>query len=206
VNGFPPWANLLDWGKVLTDTEEKDIEWLAFPFIEAGTVSSVFCDPKDGKSLVMQMICKQIALGDPVLGSPAEAPRPVLYLDYENPDRIIGERFLDMGAQADELGKHLISSNFPAMKPLDTPEGATMLGELANAIQAAYGQLPALTVIDTLSKTFSGAENSADTFSDLYRFSLMPMRQARMTVLYLDHSGKDPRNSRARAARGTQGN
>ena len=191
MTGFPSWANLLDWAKVLTDAEDADIEWLAYPFIEAGTLSSVFCDPKDGKSLIMQMIARQIALGGAVLGTPAAGPRPVLYLDYENPDRIIGERFLDMGAQDGKIGQ-LVYSSFPAMKNLDTPEGGEMLCELANAIKEHYGQLPALTVIDTLSKTFGGAENSADTFSDLYRYSLLPLRRAKMTVIYLDHSGKDP--------------
>lgn len=192
VTGFPAWANLLDWEKVLTDTEEKETDWLAWPFIERGTISSVYCDPKDGKSLVMQIISKQIALGEAVLGTPASPPAPVLYLDYENPDTIVGERFLDMGVQAAEIRKNLVYSSFPAMKPLDTHEGAVMLGELVNAMFEYYKQLPALTIIDTLSKTFLGAENSADTFSDLYRHSLLPLRQAKMTVLYLDHSGKDP--------------
>jgi hypothetical protein len=189
---IPAWASLLDWDKVLTDAEDADIPWLAYPFIEAGTVSSVYCDPKDGKSLAMQLISKQIALGEPVLGTPAREPAPVLYLDYENPDSIVGERYLDMGVNAADLKKYLIYSSFPAIKPLDTPEGGAMLCDLITVVWNAYGKLPALVVIDTLSKTFTGAESSADTFSDIYRHSLLPLRRAKMTVVYLDHSGKDP--------------
>jgi hypothetical protein len=188
---FPQWASVLDWSKVLTDAEDADIEWLAYPFLETGTVSSMYCDPKDGKSLITQVICKQIALGEAVLGSPATEPRPVLYLDYENPESIVGERFQDMGASASELAPWLVYSSFPAMKPLDTPEGGEMLWELVSAMTES-GHPPALIVIDTLSKTFTGAESSADTFSDLYRHSLLPLRRVKMTVLYLDHSGKDP--------------
>ena len=67
-----------------------------------------------------------------------------------------------------------------------------MLGELITAVHQVHGRLPSLTVIDTLSKTFADAKIGADTFSDLYRYWLLPMGRAKMTVAYLDHSGKDP--------------
>ena len=189
---YPPWAGLPDWDKALQLAEEPEADWLARPFLEAGTLSSVYADPKDGKSLFWQILARDVALTGGALGMPAAGPGPVLYLDYENPDSIIGERFLDMGVPPDELRKWLVYCSFPAMQPLDTPEGAAMLGELITAVHQVHGRLPSLTVIDTLSKTFAGAENSADTFSDLYRYSLLPMRRAKMTVAYLDHSGKDP--------------
>jgi hypothetical protein len=189
---YPPWAGLLDWDRALQLAEETEADWVARPFLEAGTLSSVYADPKDGKSLLWQILARDVALTGGALGTPGAGPGPVLYLDYENPDSIIGERFLDMAAAPGELRKWLVYCNFPAIKPLDTPEGGAMLCELVNAVYRVHERLPVLTVIDTLSKTFAGAENSADTFSDLYRYSLMPLRRRKMTVAYLDHSGKDP--------------
>jgi hypothetical protein len=193
MSGYPSWAGLLDWDKAQALAEATEADWITQPFLEAGTLSSVYADPKDGKSLFWQLLARDVALTGGALGTPGTGESgPVLYIHHENPDSIIGERFLDMAASSDLLKRYLVYCSFPAMKTLDTLEGGQMLFELVNAVYEAHGQLPRVTVIDTLSKTFTGAENSADTFSDLYRYSLMPFRRAKMTVAYLDHSGKDP--------------
>jgi hypothetical protein len=50
---------------------------------------------------------------------------------------------------------------------------------------------PALVIIDTTSRVIAGKENDADTFLQLYRNSLVPLKQRGITVLRLDHPGKD---------------
>jgi hypothetical protein len=54
-------------------------------------------------------------------------------------------------------------------------------------------------IVDTTSRTIQGNENSADTFADLYKYTLMRLKRGGHTSLRLDHEGKDP----ARGARGS---
>ena len=71
------------------------------------------------------------------------------------------------------------------MPALDTPAGAVFLLQLAGAHD------PALVIIDTTSRIIAGKENDADTFLQLYRLALVPLKQRGVTVLRLDHPGKD---------------
>jgi len=104
MSGYPPWAGLLDWDRALSLAEETEADWAARPFLEAGTLSSVYADPKDGKSLFWQLLARDLALTGGALGTPATGePGPVLYLDYENtestPKTKTGDRLIWLDAE-----------------------------------------------------------------------------------------------------------
>ena len=46
-------------------------------------------------------------------------------------------------------------------------------------------------MLDTSSRMVQGKENDSDTFIQLYRCSLVPLKRRGITVLRLDHPGKD---------------
>ena len=94
------------------------------------------------------------------------------------------ERLQAFGAGPDELD-HLRMYSFAGLPPLDTAEG----GEHLLALAVTGGA--ALVVIDTTSRMVRGKENDADTFLALYRCSLVPLKGRGITVLRLDHPGKD---------------
>lgn len=176
---YPP----LDWPTVF-DTTPDDVDWLAYPVIERGHLYSLYSPAKAGKSLVTLDICAALAAGASVLGQPPRPPITTLYVDLENSPADLVERLTDLGYAPGDLDR-LRYLSFPALPPLDSPRGGVHL-----AAAAAHHKAE-LVVIDTVSRTIAGKENDADTFHALYRYAMAPLKAMGVTVIRLDHAGKD---------------
>lgn len=142
--------------------------------LQACTVNALFGKPGSGKSLITLEIALRLV----------RAGHVITYIDQENRIRDLVERLQAFGAGPDELD-HLRMYSFAGLPPLDTAEG----GEHLLALAVTGGA--ALVVIDTTSRMVRGKENDADTFLALYRCSLVPLKGRGITVLRLDHPGKD---------------
>lgn len=163
----------VDWHAAWKN-QPDDIVWLIEPVLEAGTVNALFARPGTGKSLLaLEWALRLVREG-----------RTVLYLDDENRLTEIVERLQAMGAEPGELGRLRLYS-FAALPPLDTPAGGLHLLALAAGADAQ------LVVLDTTSRMVQGGENDSDTFLQLYRCSLVPLKSRGIAVLRLDHPGKD---------------
>lgn len=173
----------LDWHKLWDETPD-DEEWIIYPVLAAGRSVAIYSPPKVGKSLLALEAAAALAAGRPVLGQDAAAPRRVLYVDLENSRRDIKDRLADLGYMPGDLA-NLIYLSFPGLPALDSMEG----GRHIFALTLAYDIT--LIVIDTVSRVISGGENDADTFSALYRHSLAHLKGKGVSVLRLDHAGKD---------------
>lgn len=171
----------LDWETAYMD--QKDVEWLCEPFIPAGRLVALYSPPKVGKSLLALEIAAAIARGGEVLGNPT-TQAVVLYLDYENAVQDVVSRLKAMGRNPRDLA-NLKYWSFPMAPPLDTAAGGELLLNHATQIGAR------LVVIDTISRCISGDENDASTWLNLYRHTLLPLKGAGISVLRLDHTGKD---------------
>jgi hypothetical protein len=179
------WAGLIDWEQAFSGDAEPEVPWLFEPFLEQGTLNALYGGMKVGKSLLIQDIGAQLARSV-----------HVLYLDFENNQPLIVERYQAMGRAPQDLAR-LHYASYPQLPNLDTPEGGEQACLLALHTQAA------LVVIDTTSRIVGGAENSADTYADLYKHTLMRLKRAGHTVLRIDHEGKDPdRGQRGSSAKG----
>ena len=163
----------VDW-HAAWKTQPDAIEWLLEPLLEAGTVNALFGKPGAGKSLVTLEIALQLVRGGHV----------IVYVDQENRITDLVERLQAFGAEPGELDRLRLYS-FAGLPPLDTVAGGVHLLALAATAGAA------LVVIDTTSRMVQGKENDADTFLALYRCSLVPLKARGITVLRLDHPGKD---------------
>jgi hypothetical protein len=173
----------LDWRKVWQETPD-DIEWMVEPLIQRGQSVALFSTAKTGKSLLCLEVAAALASGREVLGNPARDPIPVLYVDLENTQQDIKDRLIDLDYGPDDLD-NLNYLSFPNLPALDSERGGRDLLAVALAHHAE------LVIIDTVSRVIAGKENDADTFHALYRYAIVPLKAHSVSVLRLDHAGKD---------------
>jgi hypothetical protein len=176
-------ASLLNWGTFFA-TDFGAIQLLPGKLMGPGQQITLVGDGKAGKSLFMQEWAWRMATGQPFLGDRPQDPVRILYLDAENGQEQVQERFLSFGAGPRAMGE-LKYASFPPIRPLDTAGGGADLLALVKATGAE------LVVIDTVSRFIGGPENDADTWLSLYRHTLLPLKRDRIASVRLDHFGKD---------------
>jgi RecA-family ATPase len=154
--------------------------------LNKGESGSLVGQAEAGKSLLMSEVSVASALGESVLGHPPRDPIAVMYIDMENPEAELADRLRRMGHAPAELAGHpLFYFSFPDLPPLDTTEGGRRLALAAEQYE------PQLIVLDTISRLVEGKEDSADTWRNLYNYTMVPLRRQGRTVLRLDHQGHD---------------
>ncbi|MCT1385794.1 bifunctional DNA primase/polymerase [Brachybacterium sp. p3-SID1565] len=173
----------LDWTDVLDGPPPAE-EWVLWPLAERGQSVSLYSAPKAGKSLLILDLLTRATTGHRTLGGPPAPPIRVLYLDAENTRKDLRKRLHDMDADPDQL-HDLIYLSFPPLAPLDTTRGAAELLALVDQHH------PDLVIIDTVSRYIDGPENDADTWLNIYRLALAPLKAREVAVIRLDHAGKD---------------
>nr|PPQ57116.1 hypothetical protein C5F59_10805 [Streptomyces sp. QL37] len=176
-------AALLNWDDFFA-TDFGEIQLLPGKLMGPGQQISLLGDGKAGKSLFCQEWMWRMATGQSFLDDAPQAPVRILYLDAENGQEQVQERFLSFGAGPRNMGE-LRYASFPPVRPLDTAGGGADLTALVKATGAE------LVVIDTVSRFISGAENDADTWLSLYRHTLLPLKRDRISSIRLDHFGKE---------------
>lgn len=176
----------LDWDDVFSGADEP-VDWIVEPLLEAGRQVAFYSEAKAGKSLLWLELAARIASGKTAfteLVQPVD-PRTVVYIDLENTVRDIGERLQKMGFQPDELKQNLFYYSFPSIGYLDTKAGALDVLSLAVVHNAD------VVIIDTLSRVVEGDENENDTFNNFYKFTGVSLKAQGISLVRLDHSGKD---------------
>lgn len=174
---------LIDWHELWADDTEE--EWILEPLLPARRLVSLYSPPKVGKSLLMLELAVCISKGAEALGTTPDRPYRVLYVDFENDPRgDIRERLQAMGFGPDDLG-NLCYLSFPTLRGLDSEAGSL---ELMAAVEE-YGC--EVVVIDTVSRSVDGEENENDTWLRFYRHTGLKMKQAGISMIRLDHTGKD---------------
>ena len=185
---------LIDWGDFWNaDLDEQ--EWLLEPLFARRRAHSLYAGAKTGKSYLVLAACAALATGRAFLDHPAGGPVDVLYVDYEMTLEDLRDRLSEYGYGAGDDLSHLHYALLPSLPPLDTEEGGLALLEAAQAVGAQF------VVIDTLSRSVAGDENSADTMRAFYRHTGLLLKQNGIGWMRLDHAGKD--GGKALGARGT---
>lgn len=189
----------INWATAFS-AQPDDIPWLVEPLIARGRSIALYSPPKAGKSLLTLEVAAALAAGRPALGQPAQEPMKVMYIDIENSQEDIVERLTNLGYGIDDLDvlqENLVYYSFPSLPVLDSAAGGQHLLALAKAHR------PVLIVVDTVSRVIEGSENDADTFANLYRHALAPLKGMGISVIRLDHSGKDlEKGQRGSSAKG----
>jgi hypothetical protein len=169
-------------------------EWLVDDVWPVGRQLHIFAARKTGKSLIMLHMAACLAAGrDPFTGRPT-TPLVVVYLDYEMSEDDLLERVEQMGFQPADLG-NLRYYLWPALAPLDTPEGGRALLDIVRRDGAGA------VVLDTVSRVVEGEENSNDTFRALYRNTGLHLKAEGVALARLDHEGHESGRSRGASAK-----
>jgi hypothetical protein len=173
----------INWSELWAD--EREEEWIVEPLLAERRLVALYSAPKVGKSLLMLEMAAAIANGTGMFGFPSSGPRRTLYIDFENDPR--GDtkaRLIDMGYKPDQLD-NLVLLSYPTMAALDSEKGANELMAAISAYDCS------IVVIDTVSRAIEGEENENDTWLKFNRHSGMAMKRAGISMIRLDHSGKD---------------
>ena len=191
VTATNPLLRSLDW-KVLDETNFSATEFLTRPLLSPGGQIAIIGDGKVGKSLFCFEWAWRLALGQPFLGWEPKRPYRVLYIDQENSHPELQRRLRTTGFRGMD-GTNLTYVSFANIGALDTPAGGA---DLMNLVGWSN---PDVVMLDTVSRMIEGEENSADTWLQLYRLSLRPLKDRGVACVRLDHFGKD----RSRGSRGS---
>ena len=175
---------LINWDTFWA-TDHTSEDWLAWPILAVGRQTALYAPAKTGKSLVTLAVVAALAAGQPILGRPAQPPRNVLYIDLEMTAADLHERLDGLGYGPHSDLSHLHYASLPTLPPLNTVEGAAMLLELAQAVDAEA------VVIDTTSRAIEGDENDSAPYRDFARHTGLALKAAGIAALRTDHAGKD---------------
>jgi hypothetical protein len=159
--------------------------WLAEPVIPVGRQVAIYASAKEGKSLFALEVAAAKATARPLLGQEGGEGIDVVYVDNEMCEDDLYERLQDLGYGPDDDLAGLHYYQLAGLPPLDTPSGGEVLVALAARHEAA------LVVVDTVSSSVQGEENSADTMRAFHRYTGSRLKADGRTVVRLDHTGKD---------------
>lgn len=182
----------LDWDEVFS--REQNAEWLVEDVWPDGRQIHIFAARKTGKSLVMLWMAACLAAGRDPFSDRRIEPVRVAYFDYEMTEDDIAERLEEMGFGPDDL-RLLTYYLWPAIAPLDTPDGGRTLLEIVRRDQARA------VVLDTVSRVVEGEENSNDTFRNFYRCTGVHLKSEGVALARLDHEGHEGGRSRGASAK-----
>jgi len=160
--------------------DNKGIEFAVLGLIPLAAITLISGDSGCGKTTLITKLADAIAEGTSVLGNPACAPRPVLYLDRENPLPVVRERLMRLNIRA-EGGFKYWGSHVTGEVPMPT---STEVKEWINRTKPK----PVL-FIDSLIAFLEGNENSS---TDVRSF-MQPLRELTAlgaAVVILHHTGK----------------
>ena len=177
-------AMLINWPQ-FWEHDRSDQQWVAEPIFAAGRGHAIYAPAKAGKSSVILAVAAAVATGQPILGTPNNVRRSVLYCDYEMTEADLQERLDELGYGPDTDLSMLHYALLPAIAPLDTNEGASTLLKLAELVQAE------LVIVDTFGRAVQGDENDNDVVRAFYRLVGRPLKNAGRAWVRTDHAGKD---------------
>lgn len=144
-----------------------------------------------GKTVLLADFAVHWSLGCSALdrgsdGQPREldGPKRVLYVDGEV-GPLWWADYLDR-FDAPLALPNLFVVSMESIAPLTTDAGAQDLAGLVERYR------PDIVILDTLSSFIDGAENDSDTWIAFDNRITLPLKAMGLTVIYADHSGKDP--------------
>lgn len=173
----------------LRTTPPEPISWLLPDVLPRDSYVSLSAAPGTGKSLLTRAIAVDASLGRSAFDPAHELdPARVIYLDAENGQDWWRDGLNSMAAPLDLPNLKVVC--YPDVGGLDTAKGAAefhrLIADLADELDSVD-----LVVLDTVSRFIDGGENDADTWSQFYRLAIVPLRDQKVSVLRLDHLGKD---------------
>lgn len=184
-------TGLVRWAEAWNDYDNTTRMDLVPRIIQEGSSVSFYSPAGAGKSLLLLEWAVKLARGEELMGQ-RRPPVKIMYIDQENSLGEVMSRLESMGYGPEDDLSNLRYHSLGQWPPLNTQEGADMMvGEIIRTgTQVVF--------LDTLSKFFDGNENESEPFITMNRLFGVRLRRVGVTIIRLDHSGKD-------ATRGARG-
>lgn len=173
----------------------KPVDWLVENWIARGDVTLMIGEPGLGKSWLTMALSVAIAKGEGEwLGQPLKGSGSVMYVDEENPEDIVKQRFKKLGLSA-AGAKNIHYLYRPGIWINKDPDAF---------LDEALSLEPALIVMDSLSRIHSEDENSANSMAMLFREGIQPLaRETGAAVVVIHHTIKGDTTNSFKRARGS---
>ena len=175
--------------------EPSPPKWVIQDLICAGDIHIMIGEPNIGKSFIsMDMAAAIAGVRDAVLGHQVCEHGRVLYVDEENPEDLVVDRFRRLGLTEEHASNIRYLNN--ASVRLDRDPDALL--------DEALEFEPLLIVLDSLTRLHGQDENASGPMSALFNDGIAPLaRQTGAAVLLIHHVSKTDSTSSFKRARGS---
>lgn len=175
--------------------DPPEVKWIIQDMICAGDVHLLIGDPGIGKSWITMGMALAVASGRPeFLGHMVSNPGRVLYVDEENPEDLVFQRFAKLGLTRDSAQNIRFLSNLGIR--LDKDPDALL--------DEAIDYEPSLIVLDSLTRFHTGNENAAGEMAALFNLAIKPLaRTTGAALVLIHHTNKSDSANGFRRARGS---
>lgn len=175
--------------------EPPPVRWVVDGMFCRGDVHLLIGEPGIGKSWLTMALATGVAdKWDDYLGRRIVEHGRVLYLDEENPEDLVFDRFTKLGMDVD-AARNIRYINNENIRLDKSPEAL---------IEEALEFDPTLIVLDSLSRFHTEDENNAGAMASLFSSSLKPLaRDTGAAVVLIHHVNKSDGASSFRRSRGS---
>lgn len=174
------------FGQSLHDLEEKEFDWIWWPFLARGEVTIMEGPPGVGKSFLTQIICGRVCDGkkikSPMPSGLAPVQGKVAYFDMENSaDKVTKPRMTASGVEN--------LKNFYQVEAFFSIHDDEVVGEIYQALGTLK---PSIIVFDTLNSYLGGADTNHGSQAQqaLNQFKLIA-REFNCAVVVIRHLRKN---------------
>lgn len=176
--------------------EPPPVRWLVEGLVCRGDIHLLIGEPGIGKSWITMALAQAISNGDSgFLGMAVREHGRVLYVDEENPEDLIYDRFRKLGLNREGARNIRYLNNIGVR--LDT-------GDAQILVEEALDFEPSLVVLDSLTRFHTQDENHAGAMASLFHNALKPLaRETGAAVVLIHHANKTDSNSSYRRSRGS---
>lgn len=176
--------------------EPPPVRWLLEDFICRGDIHLLIGEPGIGKSWFTMAMAVAIANGDSTfLGHEIQEHGRVLYVDEENPEDLVYDRFRKLGLDR-KAARRIRYLNNSGIR-LDKSDADVLVEE-------ALDFEPSLVVLDSLTRFHTEDENHAGAMASLFHNAIKPLaRETGAAVVLIHHANKSESNSSYRRSRGS---
>lgn len=176
--------------------EPPPIRWLVENFVCRGDIHLLIGEPGIGKSWITMALALSVADGgEYFLGHKVREHGRVLYVDEENPEDLIYDRFRKLGLDR-QSARNIRYLNNVGIR-LDKSDADVLVEE-------ALDFEPALVVLDSLTRFHTEDENHAGAMAALFHNAIKPLaRETGAAVVLIHHANKTDSNSSYKRSRGS---
>jgi KaiC/GvpD/RAD55 family RecA-like ATPase len=190
-----PGANKSRFPNLDLTQEPPPVRWLVDSMFCRGDVHLLIGEPGIGKSWLTMALAVAIADKWPdFLGRPIKEHGKVLYLDEENPEDLVFDRFSKLGLTP-QTARNIRYINNVGVRLDRNPD---------EFVDEAIDYDPSLIVLDSLTRLHTEDENHAGAMASLFHNAIKPLaRETSAAVVLIHHANKTDTNSSYRRSRGS---